>query len=577
MTMWFRGFVLAEGIEEALPGAVEGANDSAVWVAPERWRDVAAHLKDTEAWDFEYLNAITAVDYIEYFEVIYHLTSLRHNHAGVVKVKCWGRDEPSLPSVADLWKGANLQEREIYDLMDPAVHRYFRKLPDQGHLLHRGEVTCVQLVEVDPGTNSFPVLVQPVPDRPVVPRRKMLSVEQGSHRLPGGVVDGQLDRGLLSQVEAYGRFRVEGIGEILAQCIDRGNPVQLDNGVAEEYGEHLRAAGGAVEVDLLQVVVKDGSGRRVRIEELVAREDIDRALARNHVADALINGVVGAPETSQPRLLVCETTPHLRRTSRSPVTSPAKLANSAGTGMSQVMLNSTLRSTCSSIEFGALVVAVTPTEVLPDSMPPSQSRVMEARPSESVELTTTTSAVPAVIAIGSPPTRYTDSAPLLVIVQVISCPSPAASSASVKLTPRVASPTLPSSIPVSSRAGEKSRLRSVAPTAVKAGSLTGGLTMIEMPIAPASNSSRCVDEGPREIMVTVMVASVASVNESAAVSTQVAEGAIPVEGPGEVRRPSLTWPPPFSQPGGNEVGSRREGGCFQIEGVCGGHSIVMSN
>ena len=143
MTTWFRGFVLAEGIEEALPGAVEEANESAVWVVPERLRDVAAYLKNTEAWDFEYLNAITAVDFIEYFEVIYHFTSLRHNHAGVIKAKCWGRNEPSLSSVADLWKGANLQEREIYDLMGivftghPDLRRLLLWEGYEGHPLRR--------------------------------------------------------------------------------------------------------------------------------------------------------------------------------------------------------------------------------------------------------------------------------------------------------------------------------------------------------------------------------------------------------------------------------------------------------
>ena len=28
----------------------------------------------------------------------------------------WGRDELSVPSVTPVWEGANLQEREIYDL-----------------------------------------------------------------------------------------------------------------------------------------------------------------------------------------------------------------------------------------------------------------------------------------------------------------------------------------------------------------------------------------------------------------------------------------------------------------------------
>ena len=35
----------------------------------------------------------------------------------MVKAKVYGRSEPSLPSVVPVWKGADLQEREGYDLM----------------------------------------------------------------------------------------------------------------------------------------------------------------------------------------------------------------------------------------------------------------------------------------------------------------------------------------------------------------------------------------------------------------------------------------------------------------------------
>ena len=37
-----------------------------------------AHLlKDDPALDFSFLNALSAVDYVEYFEMVYHLLSLR--------------------------------------------------------------------------------------------------------------------------------------------------------------------------------------------------------------------------------------------------------------------------------------------------------------------------------------------------------------------------------------------------------------------------------------------------------------------------------------------------------------------
>ena len=67
--------------------------------------------------DFDYLTNITAIDYYDYFEVVYQLTSLKQNRSLVLKTRCYGRENPVLPSLVSLWRGADFQEREIYDLM----------------------------------------------------------------------------------------------------------------------------------------------------------------------------------------------------------------------------------------------------------------------------------------------------------------------------------------------------------------------------------------------------------------------------------------------------------------------------
>ena len=79
--------------------------------------DVMAFLKNTPGLDFNYLTAITATDYFQYFEVVYQLLSMEHNHSLVIKTRCYDRNNPELPSVVSLWRGADYQEREIYDLM----------------------------------------------------------------------------------------------------------------------------------------------------------------------------------------------------------------------------------------------------------------------------------------------------------------------------------------------------------------------------------------------------------------------------------------------------------------------------
>ena len=108
---------LAAHIEAALPDAVLEHDDNDVRVRPESVEKVARLLKEDSELDFAFLAAITAVDYIEYFEVVYHLLSMRRNQRAVVKTRCYDREEPTLPSVFSVWRGADLQEREVWDLM----------------------------------------------------------------------------------------------------------------------------------------------------------------------------------------------------------------------------------------------------------------------------------------------------------------------------------------------------------------------------------------------------------------------------------------------------------------------------
>ena len=115
MTKPLSGSDIAKQIGEKFPGAVTGSDETAVFVQSKNLLEVAQFLKASLNLDF--LNHITAVDYSDYFEVIYLLTSLKDNHSIIVKTKCDERETPQVPSVVSLWKGADFQEREIYDLM----------------------------------------------------------------------------------------------------------------------------------------------------------------------------------------------------------------------------------------------------------------------------------------------------------------------------------------------------------------------------------------------------------------------------------------------------------------------------
>ena len=111
------GQELSTKLTAALPDAVAGYDAAAVWVNPDQLATAAALLKADPALDFQFLNSVSAVDFVEYFDLVYHLTSLRRRHTGIMKARLYGREGLTAPSVYPVWRGADFQEREIWDLM----------------------------------------------------------------------------------------------------------------------------------------------------------------------------------------------------------------------------------------------------------------------------------------------------------------------------------------------------------------------------------------------------------------------------------------------------------------------------
>ena len=111
------GEELSERVGAAVSDSVVAFVDGVLFVEPAKIADVAGFMKSDSRLDFNFLNSISAVDYINHFEVVYHLTSMNKHHTAIVKTRLDGRDELTLPSVYHLWRGADFQEREIWDLM----------------------------------------------------------------------------------------------------------------------------------------------------------------------------------------------------------------------------------------------------------------------------------------------------------------------------------------------------------------------------------------------------------------------------------------------------------------------------
>ena len=108
--------ILALGAE-AQPSTQDGL--PVFRVERDAWPTVARALRDDEALRFEMLLDVAGVDFPKRqprFDVVYHLWSLRHNRLARVKVGV-PEEDPTCPSVVDLWGTADWHERECFDLL----------------------------------------------------------------------------------------------------------------------------------------------------------------------------------------------------------------------------------------------------------------------------------------------------------------------------------------------------------------------------------------------------------------------------------------------------------------------------
>lgn len=130
---------IAALLEQQFSSRIKSKNleaiDPFVVIEPSDLLDVCRFLKEDSRLQFDLLNCISGVDYLEldpkkapkagfdpHMEVVYHLSSFRHRHRFVLKLILprWKEDKagelPEVPSVTSLWATANWHEREVYDL-----------------------------------------------------------------------------------------------------------------------------------------------------------------------------------------------------------------------------------------------------------------------------------------------------------------------------------------------------------------------------------------------------------------------------------------------------------------------------
>lgn len=103
--------------EDSILDVTQFAGEETLHVKGEAIFSILETLK-TEGFNF--LADLTAVDNLtlggfERYAVVYHLLSHENGHRLTVKAYV-GEESPSLPSAESLWKTADWQEREVFDL-----------------------------------------------------------------------------------------------------------------------------------------------------------------------------------------------------------------------------------------------------------------------------------------------------------------------------------------------------------------------------------------------------------------------------------------------------------------------------
>lgn len=102
---------------ERLTGPVRQRHDQTeIRIAAADVADILRTLHDDPEWRFELLADLAGVDTGTHMQVVYHLYSVTSPDWLRVIADGLSREDPRIPSVTFLWKGAEWMEREAYDM-----------------------------------------------------------------------------------------------------------------------------------------------------------------------------------------------------------------------------------------------------------------------------------------------------------------------------------------------------------------------------------------------------------------------------------------------------------------------------
>lgn len=117
-----------------------------LFIASENLFPLMQELRANNKLLFDYLFCMTCVDWKDYLTMVYFLKSTKWNHTVVVKAKIIDIAHPQIFSVNVIWKTAELNEDEIFDLFGvnfinhPNLRRIFLEDDWVGHPLRKNYI-----------------------------------------------------------------------------------------------------------------------------------------------------------------------------------------------------------------------------------------------------------------------------------------------------------------------------------------------------------------------------------------------------------------------------------------------------
>lgn len=138
---------LKEKFPQAILSSYTFRGDTTISIKKDNLLEVMQFLYNEPSLEYKHLSSISGIDYHnlsnqERFGIIYHLNSYKYNDRIAIKVLL-SEEELSIDSVYAIWKTADWQEREIYDLLGitfrhhPNLKRIFLPEDFKGHPLRK--------------------------------------------------------------------------------------------------------------------------------------------------------------------------------------------------------------------------------------------------------------------------------------------------------------------------------------------------------------------------------------------------------------------------------------------------------